>query len=63
MNAKVIKLMAAVGHAIQPGQVVCKLEAMKMEIEVRAPLEGTLSAIHVTVGQQVKSGQPLATIN
>jgi len=39
------------------------LEAMKMEMEVPAPIAGTIAAVNVAVGEQVTTGQVLAAIN
>ena len=39
------------------------LEAMKMEIPVVAPQDGTVASINVTAGQAVESGDVLATMN
>lgn len=63
MHAKVIKILVAEGASIQAGQVICLLEAMKMEVEVSSPAAGTVSSIAISPGQQVKTGQLLATVN
>ncbi|MEI8139731.1 MAG: acetyl-CoA carboxylase biotin carboxyl carrier protein subunit, partial [bacterium] len=63
MNAKVVKLLVSEGDPIQAGQVVCILEAMKMEIEVRSPVTGIISLVAITAGQQVKTGQLIASTN
>ena len=38
------------------------LEAMKMENEIMAPVDGTVSAVNVTKGQSVQSGDVLVTL-
>ena len=47
------------GDAVEPGQTLCILEAMKLMNEVKAEIEGIVSAIHVQNGQPVEFGQPL----
>ncbi|NQY94288.1 MAG: acetyl-CoA carboxylase biotin carboxyl carrier protein subunit, partial [Campylobacteraceae bacterium] len=42
---------------------VAILEAMKMEIDVEAPCDGTVSAINVAQNDAVEEGQSLATIS
>ncbi|GAA2061586.1 biotin carboxylase N-terminal domain-containing protein [Streptomyces albiaxialis] len=50
------------GTEVTAGQPLLWLEAMKMEHEVTSPTEGVLSSLDVTVGQQVTSGDILATV-
>ncbi|MEU0738286.1 biotin carboxylase N-terminal domain-containing protein [Streptomyces sp. NPDC006134] len=52
----------AEGAAVQAGQPLLWLEAMKMEHKITAPATGTLSALHVTAGQQVEPGMVLAVV-
>ena len=60
---KVFKLEASVGQAVKKGDPVVILEAMKMEIPVVAPEDGTVASINVAVGDPVESGALLATLN
>ncbi|MEU3325438.1 biotin carboxylase N-terminal domain-containing protein [Streptomyces albus] len=50
------------GADVAAGQVLLWLEAMKMEHRITAPADGRLTALHVTVGQQVEVGAPLAVV-
>ncbi|UUU33080.1 ATP-grasp domain-containing protein [Streptomyces sp. CA-210063] len=50
------------GSAVQAGQPLLWLEAMKMEHRIAAPATGTLTALHVAVGQQVEVGALLAVV-
>ena len=54
---------AAPGTAVKAGDAVLVLEAMKMEIPVVAPQDGTVATINVAVGDAVESGDVLATMN
>ena len=47
---------------MRAGDVVIVLEAMKMEIEVKAAVSGVIEEIAVAVGAQVKAGQTLARV-
>lgn len=60
---KVFKLEASVGQAVKAGDPVVILEAMKMEIPVVAPQDGTVASIDVAVGDPVEAGALLATLN
>lgn len=60
---KVFKVEASVGQALKAGDTVVILEAMKMEIPVVAPQDGTVASIDVAVGDPVEAGALLATLN
>ena len=60
---KVFKIEAKVGQAVKRGDAVIILEAMKMEIPVVAPQDGTVASINVSVGDPVEAGALLATMN
>lgn len=60
---KVFKVEASVGQAVKVGDPVVILEAMKMEIPVVAPQDGTVASIDVAVGDPVEAGALLATLN
>ena len=60
---KVFKIEASVGQAVKKGDAVVIIEAMKMEIPVVAPQDGTVASIDVAVGDAVEAGQSLATLN
>lgn len=60
---KIFKVEAKVGQAVKRGDAVVILEAMKMEIPVVAPEDGTVASIEVAVGDAVEAGAVLATLN
>ena len=60
---KVFKIEAPVGTAVKKGDAVVIIEAMKMEIPVVAPQDGTVASIDVAVGDAVEAGGLLATLN
>ena len=60
---KVFKIEANVGQIVKKGDAVVIIEAMKMEIPVVAPEDGTVASIDVAVGDAIESGAVLATLN
>ena len=59
---KVFKIEANVGQAVKKGDADVIVEAMKMEIPVVAPQDGTVASINVAVGDAVEAGALLATL-
>ena len=53
MPATVIKMLATPGRAVKKGDTLIVLEAMKMELPLRAPSDGTVTAIHCHEGDLV----------
>ena len=62
MQGTIIKVAVANGQAVKKGDLVCLLEAMKMENEIFAPCDGTVAALNVNQGASVNSGDALVTI-
>ena len=62
MPGRVLKIHVQPGDAVTEGQPLLILEAMKMEVPVNAPVEGTVATVDVAVGDQVANHQLLATI-
>lgn len=60
---KVFKLDTKVGDTVKKGDAVVTIEAMKMEIPVVAPQDGTVASIEVNVGDAIEAGALLATLN
>ena len=60
---KVFKIEKNVGDAVKKGDAVVIIEAMKMEIPVVAPEDGTVASIDCAVGDPVEAGKVLATLN
>ncbi len=60
---KVFKLEKKPGDAVKAGDPVVVIEAMKMEIPVVAPQDGTVASIDVAVGDAVEAGAVLDTMN
>lgn len=56
------RVLVEAGEAVQAGQPLLILEAMKMENEIRAPFDGVLHAVSVSAGQTVTRDQVLAEL-
>ena len=58
----IIEVSVKEGQAVKAGQKLAVLEAMKMENEIPAPKDGTVTAIHVSKGDSVLEGAPIVSI-
>ena len=56
MPGLIVRVAVKPGDAVQAGQGVIAIEAMKMENELRAPAAGTVKAVHVEPGRAVEKG-------
>ena len=63
MPGKVLDVKVAAGQAVKFGQVVITMEAMKMETEIVAPADGTVSQILVKAGDPVDTGAAMVVLN
>ena len=63
MQGTVLQVRVADGDTVETGQVVCIVEAMKMENEVTAHRNGVVSDLAIAVGQPVTIGQPICVID
>lgn len=62
MPGKILSVAVRVGDRVQPKDVLCTLEAMKMEMTVTAPVAGTVRQVQAHVGENVGSGDLLFLI-
>ena len=56
------EVLVAEGDQVKKGQKIMILEAMKMENEINADSDGTITSLLVSKGDSVQGGDPLATI-
>jgi len=56
MPATVVRIAVAPGSRVSRGETLVVLEAMKMELPIRAPQDGTVSAVHCREGELVQPG-------
>ena len=62
MQGTVLKVLVADGDPVTAEQVICVVEAMKMENEIAAPRDGTVTELAVTAGQAIASGQLICVV-
>lgn len=62
MPGKVIKLLVQVGTAVEAGQGLIVVEAMKMQNEMKSPKKGIVSRIHAVEGTTVVAGEALIVV-
>ena len=62
MPGTIIGVNVQVGDSVKAGQVLCILEAMKMENEIIAPEDGKVNEVTVSKGAQVESGDTLVRL-
>jgi biotin carboxyl carrier protein len=61
MPGNIIEVRVRAGDEVQPGDVVCVLEAMKMNNLIYADRAGIIASVEVAAGQAVDYGAPLVT--
>ncbi len=62
MPGTILSVNVTVGQAVKKGDVLCVLEAMKMENEIYAPRDGEVASVTTTKGEAVESGKALVTL-
>ncbi len=62
MPGTIVKVNVTAGQAVKAGDVLCVLEAMKMENDITAPKAGTVTQVVAAKGASVNSGDPLVVI-
>ena len=61
-DGRVVRVQVAPGDTVKKGQVLVVLESMKMELELLAPIDGAVKAVHVAAGDQVQARRPLVEV-
>lgn len=63
MPGTILDIKVAAGAKVKAGDVLCVLEAMKMENEIVAPHDATVTAVNVTKGASVNTGDALVSLS
>jgi biotin carboxyl carrier protein len=63
MPATVVRIIAKPGTKVAHGDVLVLLEAMKMELPLRAPRDAEVKAVHCSEGELVSPGRPLVELD
>ena len=62
MPGKVVRILAPAGTAVEAGQGVLVIEAMKMQNELKSPKKGIVRKMNIAAGAAVEAGQVLAEV-
>jgi biotin carboxyl carrier protein len=62
MPGRIVRVLASLGDAVEEGQGLVVVEAMKMQNELKATRAGRVTALSATVGAAVTAGETLAII-
>lgn len=62
MPGTILDVRVQAGDAVKKGDVLCILEAMKMENEILAPADGTVLQVLAVKGSTANAGDPLVVI-
>ena len=63
MQATVVKVLVSPGDAVVAGDLICVLEAMKMEQPIMSPKDGTVESVGVNVGDSITGGHIIAVVS
>ena len=63
MPGTVLEVKVSAGQAVKKGDVICVLEAMKMENDIPAPCDGVIASVAVQKGSSVNANDVIATLN
>ena len=63
MPGTIVKVNVKAGDSVKRGDVLCVLEAMKMENEIMAPADGTVAGVNVSAGESVQTDAVLLSLN
>ena len=63
MPGTILRVDVSVGQSVKKGDVLCILEAMKMENEIMAPNDAVIVGVHVQAGASVQPGDTLLTLD
>ena len=63
MPGTILAVKVTAGQTVKKGDVICVLEAMKMENDIPAPQDGVIASINVQKGASVTAGDVLASLN
>jgi biotin carboxyl carrier protein len=63
MPGTILDVKVSAGQQVKKGDVICVLEAMKMENDIPAPQDGVIASINIQKGASVNAGDVLASLN
>ena len=63
MPGTILDVKVSAGQSVKKGDVICVLEAMKMENDIPAPCDGVIASVNVQKGASVNANDVIASIN
>ena len=63
MPGTILDIKVTAGQSVKKGDVICVLEAMKMENDISAPQDGVVASVNVQKGAGVQGEEVLVTLN
>ena len=63
MPGTILDVKVSLGQSIRKGDVICVLEAMKMENDIPSPQDGTVASVNVQKGSNVNANDVIITLN
>lgn len=63
MPGRIVRVMVTVGEVVKKGQPLVVVEAMKMENEMKSPIDGTIGEVYVSMGITVETGAKLIRVD
>ena len=63
MPGTILEVKVSAGQSVKKGDVICVLEAMKMENDIPAPCDGVIASVNVQKGASVAANDVIATLN
>ncbi|MCD7788474.1 MAG: biotin/lipoyl-binding protein [Firmicutes bacterium] len=63
MPGTILSVKVKAGQSVKKGDVLCILEAMKMENEILAPQDGTVASVNAAEGKSVSTGELLVSLS
>ena len=61
-QVEVVDILKKVGDTVKEGDVVAAIEAMKAKHDIRTQFSGTVSGVHVQIGDEIDSTKPIMTV-
>lgn len=63
MPGTILDVKVSVGQSVKKGDVICVLEAMKMENDIPAPCDGVVASVNVQKGSSVAANDVIVSLN
>lgn len=63
MPGTILEMKVSLGQAVKKGEVICVLEAMKMENDIPAPCDGIVASVNVQKGSTVAANDLIVSLN